>query len=294
MNVRIGHLFAGGGHRKLGGTVLAIVAALAIGVHKDALAGPGDEPRVISDEWVMSVGGYLVEFRTSAGVGSGNVIGSVLRLEDELGLDPRKSFVRGDGFYRFNPRHAIGFGIWSLSRRGENSITDEIEWDDVTYTAFADIKSTFDVDWLRLDWRYSFMRMERGEAGINVGLSSYRFSASLEGMGSIGATSGSYRREESIVAPVPTLGMFVNFAITPNVLFRSSFNYLTLRIGDIDARVSDITLLFEWYFSEHVGIGGGSARTNITYQNMGSKPIDIQYEQAGVLAYFSFVWGDVD
>jgi hypothetical protein len=277
------------------------MAALTIAGTGSAVAeyDSSREARVIDDEWVMSIGGYLVDFKTTAGVGSGNLIGTIVRLEDQLGLESDKTFLRGDGFYRFNERHAIGFGFWSLKREGFTGIIDEITWDGITYDAGALIESKFDVSWFRADWRYSFMRMERGEAGLNLGLSFYDLSAALRGIGTIdpggpNEQTGTFEGEESIAVPVPTFGLFVNFAITPNVLFKSSFNWLDLEIGDIEGEVSDISLLFEWYFSEHVGIGGGAARTSIDYRDTGKNPFTLEYKQTGFLAYFTFAWGDVD
>ncbi len=248
---------------------------------------------MIADKWVLSIGGYVTDFKTTAAVGSGSVIGTIIRLEETLGLDENKTFLRGDGFYRFNSRHAIGFGFWSLKRDGVGIIDEEIEWDGITYPAMALLDTTFDVGWYRADWRYSFMRMDRGEAGFNLGLSFYDFSASIEGMGMVGGTAGNFKGEESLTVPVPTFGLFTNFAITPNVLFKSAFNWLSLEYDDFDIEVSDVTLVFEWYFSEHVGIGGGSSITDIDYKDTGNNPFSVEYKQTGFLAYFTFAWGDV-
>lgn len=280
-----------------GGIVLALAAALTAAGTGTAVADydSSRDARVIKDKWVMSIGGYLVDFDTTAAVGSGTVIGTVVRLEDQLNLDSNKTFVRGDGFVRFNPRHAIGFGFWSLNRSGQNMLNQDITWDGIDYPLNAVLDSSFDVSWLRVDWRYSFLRSERGEAGFNAGFSTYDFSASLEGMGSInGGTPATFKGEESITLPVPTFGIFVNFAITPNVLFKSWFTWLDLSVGDFDGQVSDVSILFEYYFSEHVGIGGGSARTNIEYKSTGNDPVSIDYKQSGFLGYFTFVWGDAD
>ncbi|HET6277758.1 MAG TPA: hypothetical protein VFG08_03150, partial [Candidatus Polarisedimenticolia bacterium] len=65
-------------------------------------------------------------------------------------------------------------------------------------------------------------------------------------------------------------------------------------VGDLEGEVTDISLVFEWYFSEHVGIGGGTARTSIDYKDTSSDPATIDYKQSGFLGYFTFAWGDVD
>lgn len=280
--------------RRRAGAMLAALAALAAIAAGEASAAADGENRVISDEWVFSVGGYLTDFKTTASAGTSGPVGAVINFEDQLNLEEDKTFARGDGQYRFNERHAIGFGFWSLKRDGRNQIDGSIDWQNVTYPAMAIIDTEFDVSWFRVDWRYSFFHTDRGEAGLNVGISAYDLSASLAGTWTVNMMSQSARGEESVTVPVPTFGMFVNFAITPNVLFRSSFNWLDLDVGDLDGEVTDVTLVFEWYFSEHVGIGGGTARTAIDYKDTSSDPVLIDYKQSGFLGYFTFAWGDVD
>jgi hypothetical protein len=278
---------------RAGGAASALLAALAIG--EPVRADSGSEYRVIADEWVLSAGGLVTDFSTTAAVGTGNALGTIIRLEDELGLEDDKSAFRADGFYRFNPRHAIGFGYWSLNRSGSNIIADQIEWQGNVFDASVNLLTEFDIQWIRADWRYSFMRSERGEAGISLGLSTYDFLAALEGDATIGmAMTQRVRAEETIFAPVPTVGMFVNFAVTPNVLFRTTMNFLDLTAGDLEGEVSDISFVFEWYLSEHFGIGGGTSRTSIDYKDTGTDPFTIDYSQSGFIAYITFTFGDIE
>ncbi len=287
--------------RRPTGTALALLAVLAIAGHGPALAAsePGSESRVIADKFVINLGGYLIDFKTTAAVGSGSLIGTVIRLEDQLGLDDNKSLFRSDGIYRFNSRHALGFGFWSLNRDGQANLSGTIEFDGNTFEAGVNIQTAFDVQWIRADWRYSFLRTDRGEAGFSVGLSTYDFEVALEGDATVDDGMGGVmvtrvRAEETIFAPVPTFGMFVNYALTPNVLFKSTINFLDLEAGDFEGEVSDIMFVFEWYLSEHVGIGGGTSRTNIEYKDTGDNPLNIDYTQSGFLAYVTFAFGDVN
>jgi hypothetical protein len=279
--------------RRGAGVLIALLAAMAGPAF--AASGSGGESRVIADEWVLNVGGFLTDFNTTAAAGTGGAIGTVISLEDELGLEEDKAFLRSDGHYRFNPRHAIGFGYWGLKRSGQRTIDDEIDWDGNVYDVGVVLDTDFNIDWLRVDWRYSFLRTDRGEAGVNIGLSSYNFEVALDGTGTVnGVPNNRVRAEETLFAPVPTFGMFVNFAITPNVLFRGAFNWLDLEAGDIDGSVTDVLLVFEWYFTEHFGIGGGASRTSIDYTDTSDDPLTLDYSQSGFLAYLTFAWGDVD
>jgi hypothetical protein len=278
-----------------GAAVLALMIALALAGQHPVFAERDGEQRVISDEWHLQIGGALTDFKTTAAAGSSGALGVVIRFEDQLKLEEDKSFARGDGFYRFNERHGIGFGFWSLKRSGLNVLQDEIDWEGVTYPVGALIDTEFDASWIRADWRYSFMRMDRGEAGFALGFSYYDVSGKISGIGAIGGgPQGSFTGEGGYGVPVPTFGLFINFGITETVLFNTYFNWLKFDVGDISGGVTDISLAIEWYITDHFGIGGGTTRTEISYENSGTNPLTIDYTQSGFMAYLTFVFGDID
>jgi hypothetical protein len=265
----------------------ALVTCLAL---TGVSAADGDS-RVISDDWLITLGGYLVDLDTDAAVGSGGVLGTSIQVEDDLGIEGDKSFARMDGQYRFNERHAMGWGLWSLSRDGSRALQRQIDWDGNTYDVGAVISSEFDTSWLRLDWRYSMLHTDKGEAGFAAGISAYQFDFVLEGEASVSGGGTAVRRgEESFVAPVPTFGLFINYAITPSIVFRAKADLLDVRVGNLDGSLLDTMLLFDWYFSDHVGVGGGVNKTDIDLKNTGDDPYSAQYKQSGFLAYVALVF----
>jgi hypothetical protein len=278
-----------------GRAAVAGLLLLAAGLPIFAASGSVDGSRVIDDKWVIAVGGYLTEFKTDASVGSGRVLGTSIRFEDQLGVDPDQTVFRLDGLKRFGKRHAIGFGLWTLNREGATAIDGQIEYDGNVFDVGAEINSRFDTDWLRLDWRYSLLRTDKGEAGLSAGLSVYEFETSLEGLATVSDGMGgtilqAARAEEDVLAPVPTIGMFMNYAFRPNLILRVKADFLDLDVGDIEGKVTDTTLLFEWYFSRHAGVGIGLNRSDIDVRSVGDNPFLIDFSQSGFLGYFSFTF----
>jgi hypothetical protein len=282
---------------------VAILLALTIalvggGLGTAAAADDETEYRFIDDRWIIALGGYLADFTTDASIGTGNLIGTTLRLEDDLGLSEDDRQFRVDGIYRFNRRHAIGYGFWSLTRNGSEVLDRQIEVGDEIYGLNATLVSKFDAKWFRADWRYSFLRNPKGEAGINLGLSTYDFDVALEGEACAGPPDDpcsiigdNARVEESLLAPVPTLGVFINYAIKPKLLFRANLNFFDLSVGDYEGRIVDTTLLFEWYFTRHFGVGGGTNGTDIRVKDSSEDPFSVDYDISGLMAYLTFNWG---
>ena len=248
------------------------------------------ETRVVDDKLVFRLGGYLTDFKTDASVGSGGVFGTALRLEDELLLDEDRSVARLDGFFRFNERHSLEFGFWSLNRTGLTAIDEQILFDGNTFAIDVTVASKFDTSWFRAGWRFSALRTERGEAGFSAGLSAYEFKVGLAGEATVsdgvgGTTLAAIRAEEDIIAPVPTVGMFVTYAFKPKLILLLKADFLKLEVGDLEGNVLDTRVLLEWYFSKHFGLGVGTNTTEIEIKDVGDDPFSVDYRQSGFLGY---------
>ena len=253
--------------------------------------------RVISDRWGFYVGGYVADFTTDAAVGSGNVLGAVIRVEDDLGLGTDDQTFRAEGFYRFNPRHGLDFGVWSLSRNGLQTIDKEIEFEGKVFGVGARIDTEWDTSWFRLAYKYSMVNTRRAEAGITAGFSTYQFSIDLAGEVNLtdpnGVVTGTEfdSLTEEIFAPVPTFGFFLTYAMRPRLLFKLKADLMDLSLGDLEGNLIDTIVGVEWYFSRHVGIGLVNNSTNIEVKDTSDNPWAIDYKQQGWVGYFTFVFG---
>ena len=261
---------------------------------------------VINDRWGFYLGGYLADFKTDAAVGSGNFIGAVIRAEDELGLNADDSTFRAEFYARFNDRHGIEGSLWSLSRTGSAILDQEIEWDDLIFTAEASVDSTWDTALVRLAYKYSMVNNGRTEAGLTVGLSTYSFDLTLEGLATIRSPSGDgpvilpgeeipefVRSEEEVLAPVPTLGIFLKHAMHRRLHFLASVDFFDVTISDFEGNLLDASFGIEWYFSRHAGFGIGTNTTNIDVRKTGGESYKIDYTQSGLVGYFTFTFGKI-
>lgn len=273
--------------------VVALALVLSLG---SALAADGDdEQRFLDDRWSILIGGYVTDFATDASVGSGAVVGTVVQVEDDLGVDRGPKTFRLDGLFRINEKQSIGFGYWGVSRGGGGTIDEQIEWDGNLYDVGANIDSKFDTSWYRVDWRYALLKTDRGEAGFAAGISAYDFYLALSGIATIddgmgGTIELQASGETSVVAPVPTVGVFLTYGFRKDLLLRLEANFMRFVVGDIEGRLVDTSVRLDWYFTRHVGIGGGFNATSIEYDERGENPVKVDYRQSGFLGYLTLVF----
>jgi hypothetical protein len=250
------------------------------------------EGRILTDKLTIRLGGLAENFTTD--LAAGNVLGISIRLEDVLGFEEELETGSISGFYRLGTKnkHGIGFGIAAFERSTSGIIQGTIPiFDEEFVGAFA---STFDVRIFNFDYRYSFVNTGKTEAGFVAGLSTYQFDFTLDGMVQIGGdpTMLEARAEKAdFLAPLPTFGFFVNYAIKPKLIVGFNTGALDLDFGDVSGRVLNTKVDFSWYFSKYVGVGLALTSSNITYDNSDDKSGDrlkIDYKQKGTTLFFVF------
>lgn len=271
---------------------LLLVLAASTGA---ALADDGEqrETPFLDDKLGFSLGGYVVDFRTDAAAGFGTVVGTVIRLEDDLSVEDNKSTFRLGGFHRFGTRHGLEIGFFDLKRSGSTVIDEQIEFNGIVYDVGAQVDSEFDVRVFKAAYRHSLVNNGKTEAGFSAGLSTYWFDLLLDGEATIEEgrqTVEQVRTETDILAPVPIVGMFIHHAITPKWILRMRAQFFDLDVGDLAGRLVDTEITFDYFFSRHFGIGLGGNTTDIRYENMGDKPYSVDYRQSGLVWYASAVF----
>jgi hypothetical protein len=272
---------------------VALVAGLLATVPAAGSDATGDH-RYVSDTFNVSLGTFAVAFDTNAQAGS-NVIGGLIQFEDDLAIESRSTSGRLDGLYRFGPRHAIDFGYFSLNRNGTRVLDRQIVYNDVQYDVGVSVETDFDVDLFRVTYRYSFVNDGKTEAGFTAGLSTYGFLAAVQGQATVddgggGTTQQFVRAEEEVLAPIPVGGLFVAHAFTRKLVLRLGAEVFDLDRDDYSVRVVDTRILFDWYFSRHVGVGVGKSNTTIDFTDESSDGFAVEYEQDGLLAYVTLVF----
>jgi len=265
--------------RLLIGSILLLVATGLVAAQ--GLEGQTHESRVLSDKFQIGMGGFLADFTTDAAVGLGGVLGTTIRLEDTRQ-------------WRFKRRHALAFATYRFSRSGVTVLDEEFEFEGITYGIDADLAMTFDSDVYALTYRYSFINNGKTEAGVSAGLATFKYGIDVEGEVNVGdpnnPTTEIAAASESLLAPVPNFGMYINHAFNPNWILRLSASFLNLNVSDYEGKLTQTRATVDWYFARHVGIGAGLASSNLKFTKSGDDPWSVDYRYSGFLFYVSGVF----
>jgi hypothetical protein len=243
------------------------------------------------EKFSLDLGYFIANTDTSIRLGSG--LGVSVDVEDLLGLDTTNSAFRVDASWRFtdNRRHRLDFQWFSFRRDGSRTIGEDIHYKDKdgieqTIDAGTHVESFFDFDIYEVAYSYSFFQDDRIDLAGSLGLyvMPIEFGLTATGLLNVGGS-------ESFTAPLPTLGVRADFAITPKWFFRSGIKVFYLEIGEFAGSILEANAAIEYLPWKHLGFGLGLDSLNVQVEADGEDypGIDfkgeVDFQCTGLLLY---------
>jgi hypothetical protein len=209
------------------------------------------------EKFSLNAGYFISNTNTDLSLGSG--LGVTVDVEELLGLDTTNSVFRVDTFWRFtdNRRHRFDLTWFSFRRDGSTTIGKDIEYEDDegninTIVAGTQVNTKFNLDIYKAAYSYSFFQDDRMDLAANIGLYVMPIDIGLQATGAFNADE-----TERFTAPLPTLGIRMDFAITPKWFLRSGFEIFYLEINEFTGTIYESHAAIEYLPWKHFGFGLG-------------------------------------
>jgi hypothetical protein len=236
-----------------------------------------NKPDTLNYSWErfsFSLGGFLSGLNSDIQLGSQQVgLGVTINVEDALGLETSTLVLRSEMEYHFGKRRhqTARLGYFSLFRDARKVLDSEIEIGDETFPVGTEVTSKFNLRIFKGTYDYSFYMDERVKLGVSIGLFIMPISFSTSAL-------GLSEEVADFIAPLPVFGLGANFAITPKLYLKQSFEILYLKISTFKGSISDLNIRFEYNPWKHFGFGLGlnAYRLNLTAYNDNSAFLDFK------------------
>lgn len=238
----------------------------------------------------LNLGAFFLDLNSDVRVGlEGLGVGIEVDVEDALGLDSSTSIFFGNGFYRFGSsrRHRVDFGYTAVHRDATKVLAQDLPILGDIIPAGTTVGTKLDFDVIQVGYSYSFFMDDRMDFGVGIGFFVMPFEFEI-------TPSGAVSKTEDFVAPLPTLALHGDFAITPKLFFKLKFNFLYLEIDDFKGSITAAALALEYNVWKPVGFGLGytSFRTVIEANGEDYPGIDfvgnVEFEYQGLNLYAKF------
>lgn len=229
-----------------------------------------EEPPALPERFMVR-GGYLHVFgaETELQRNGPNGLGTAIDYSRTLGGERDYSGFRLDTAVRFNERHSLGLSYYRVLRDSDSSIARDISFRDITITAGANVTSSLNFDMWRLIYNYSFYRNEKVELGISPSLYMARMKFNIAGSLTCSSASSNCAGQpltrsassEEVTIPLPSLGAYVNYHITPRLTTQVRFDWFYLEFGDkFTGSLLEFYIGLEYRLFRHFAIGASYDR----------------------------------
>lgn len=230
-------------HRIMG---LAAVAASV------ALTSPVQAQHLESDFWIL-VSAYRPTIDSKVridGVLPGT--GTTVDLESDLGMPDKKVLPAVMAAWRFSESFRLEFEYLSLKRSATRTINKNISWDDTVYPVGVTVSGAFDTDVYRTGVGWSPIRTKTAEFGATLGLHVTRFAARVSGQGSVaGFPVKQVAEAQDALVPLPTLGIYGAYALTPAWRLTGRVDYFSLNYSPYKGSLLNAMAGVTWAFDRH-------------------------------------------
>jgi len=243
------------------------------------------------EKFSLNAGYFISDTNTNLSLGSG--LGVTVDVEELLGLDTTNSVFRVDAFWRFtdNRRHRLDFTWFSFRRDGSTTVGQDFTIKDdagneINIPAGSQVNTKFDLDIYRAAYSYSFFQDDRMDLAANIGLYVMPIDIGIDASGFVNIDE-----TQRFTAPLPTLGIRMDFAITPKWFLRSGFDVFYLEIKNFKGTIFESHAAIEYLPWKNLGFGLGFNTFDLNIEADGEDypQIDfkgnLEFKYTGLLLY---------
>jgi hypothetical protein len=230
----------------------------------------------------LSLGGYFPKFDSEFKVSNNQGNGTVVDLEDDLGLDDSATSIRIEGGYRFNAKHRFMVSYFNMSRNATEVLTRSLIIDDKLYPKGSTVKSDFSVQFFRLLYGYSFYQTNKIDITFSTGIVGLNADSTVES--SFNATE-----KNNEFVPLPVFGFRGDYVLSSDWLLRAGIDYFEYDDDTVDAQVIDWNLAIEYIIWKRIGVGLSYGSFSVEGEDIESDDIvNVDIEGLFVYCKFSF------
>lgn len=176
--------------------------------------------------------------------------GTVIDVENLLGLSEKETVGQLDVLYRFGGFHRFEFSYSSIERSGSTITAADINVGDIFIPAGTAIDSANDSKTMRISYGYSLLRDEQKELGFTAGLHQTRIETRI-----VSALTGEL--ESNRPDPIlPTIGAFASVGLSPRLTINAEGQFFRLDFDRYEGSLNYLRVEALYEFGR-VGLGLG-------------------------------------
>jgi len=220
----------------------------------------------------VKFGGSLVSFDSDIRIdaeAADTSIGDSLDLEDDLDFSEDDGYFFGGIRWRLAERHSVSLIYWNYQRDAATQSDDDFRFGEDVLLAGAFIAAEIKIELKDIEYTYDFFVADKltlgGSLGIYWSTREFRLEADgdVQRDGSeVASRELNYQQKAKVDIPLPTLGLRVNYQITPKLAIVGSGRFLKVKVNDQEGEFVSLVAGLQYALSDRIGIGISASTLN--------------------------------
>ena len=262
------------------------MAILAVSTCSVAMAEISSQP--FDKKFSISAGAFVTDHDTNIRLDTDAGHGTVVNLEDDLGLDATTNIFRADASWRFADRHKAHLGVFDLSQTGSRTLDRDLIIDGETFSVNEEVLTDWKMKLIEVGYSYRIRGDERTQWWVDVA-----FFIQDTAITVAETASGGDVATEDVVLPLPKFGASVDHAFSERWIGHAGIDVFKLEVGDVGGSLVDLRATLDYRFTDNFSIGAGWHLINVTVdldKSVSGWQGRFDWETRGLMLYGRLVW----
>jgi len=239
-------------------SVVLVSMLFAVDAHTLRAEDQDDVHPYLTEKFFVDLGAYFpnreVQFQVDGTLAGQN---ADIDFETAFGLDKSDQTFSLNFGWRFGEKWELGAQYFDASTGDGAVLEEDVEWGDVVFEQGSNVSVGTDFSVLRIFFGRNFESSdERQRFGVGAGIHWLELGASIEGNAIVAGGANMFRRESvSIGAPLPNLGVWYMYSMSPKWAFKGRADWLDVDVGEISGSLLNISIGVNYHLSKHFGVG---------------------------------------
>jgi hypothetical protein len=209
----------------------------------------------LEDDFIFAAGAFLPNKTLKIRV-DGSVPEQGVDFDEVVDLSSDQSTANASLRWRFGEKWSISGQYFKTDDAGSAELVEELHWEDYVLRVGSNVGAGVGSKVARLFFGREMSAGPRHELGLGAGLHWLEISAFVEGEFFINDESTGFRRESvSADAPLPNIGAWYWYALSPRWLITTRVDWLAASIGDYSGSLWNANAGINFQPWRNVGIG---------------------------------------
>ena len=245
-----------GSQRSIARTPLLGFLLCALGFAAPAAADEEDLHPLLRKGFSIDVGVFYpdrdIDLRVNGSVSGEN---RDFDFDEGTGRSDSDDIFAAELAWRFSGNWSLTAQYFDSSSSASRTLTEDIEWGDVVFGEGTTATAGSSMEITRLFVGKHLATEPHHDVGLGIGIHWLNISSFIDGTLIVDGEPTSARRSVSTDGPLPNLGMWYRYSMSPRWAFRTRLDLLSASVGDYSGLLVNASAGFNYQATEHFGIG---------------------------------------